>query len=176
MKNTIGIYGAGCILVLPWGSARAAGEQTGRPGSDSALVEAIPAPHDKALRNPLKGFTTRGIYDHEWATLAQTYIKWNEIENHESDGIDKIRRVTTVTVEIPKSCWILPAWRANRHRLAQAVCWPWSFFGKAGFRLVGLLNLPIRALRRSWSFPPNAKWRFIVPEMIRRKIVTQPPG
>lgn len=51
----------------------------------------IPLPYDHALRNPLKGFTTRGIADHPWATTAQTYIQWNEIENIESDGIDKIK-------------------------------------------------------------------------------------
>ncbi|MBN1996609.1 DUF4832 domain-containing protein [candidate division KSB1 bacterium] len=72
------------------------GVQSGRlsPGMSSDLVEVAPAPYNKALRNPLKGFTTRGIYDQKWATLAHTYIKWNEIENQKSDGIDKIRRVT----------------------------------------------------------------------------------
>jgi hypothetical protein len=57
---------------------------------DSSLLEVVPAPYGKALRNPLKGFTTRGIYTHEWATLAHTYIKWNELENDESDDINKI--------------------------------------------------------------------------------------
>lgn len=60
------------------------------PGMRSNLVKVVPAAYTKALRNPLKGFTTRGIYDHEWATLAHTYIRWSEIENHESDGIEKI--------------------------------------------------------------------------------------
>ena len=84
------------ILLLLSGSALNAGEESGRllSGMNSYLVEVVPALYEKALRNPLKGFTTRGIYDHEWATLAHTYIRWNEIENHESDGIDKIRRVT----------------------------------------------------------------------------------
>ena len=50
-----------------------------------------PAKYEQALRNPLKGFTTRDIADHPWATTAQTYIRWNEIENNESDGIDKIK-------------------------------------------------------------------------------------
>ena len=57
----------------------------------STECKVIPAPYDRALRNPLKGFTTRGIYDHPWATTAQTYIRWNELENSESDGIEKIR-------------------------------------------------------------------------------------
>ncbi len=56
------------------------------------VVVVKPQKYDKALRNPLKGFTTRGIYDHPWATTAQTYIKWNELENSESDGIEKIKK------------------------------------------------------------------------------------
>ncbi len=51
-----------------------------------------PEIYERALRNPLKGFTTRRIYDHPWATTAQTYIRWNEIENQESDGIEKIKK------------------------------------------------------------------------------------
>lgn len=56
-------------------------------------IEVTPETYNKALRNPLKGFTTRGIYYHEWATLAHSYIKWNEIENDESDDINKIIQV-----------------------------------------------------------------------------------
>ena len=55
-------------------------------------VTVKPAEYIHALRNPLKGFTTRGIYNHRWATTAQTYIQWNEIENDESDGIEKIKK------------------------------------------------------------------------------------
>jgi hypothetical protein len=94
--NAIKMCIVSLILVLPTGSMPKAGGQSAglSPDAFSGLVEVVPAPYDKALRNPLKGFTTRGIYDHPWATLAHTYIKWNEIENDESDGIDKIRRVT----------------------------------------------------------------------------------
>ncbi|HKJ78701.1 MAG TPA: DUF4832 domain-containing protein, partial [Prolixibacteraceae bacterium] len=53
-----------------------------------------PNEYEGALRNPLKGFTTRGIYDHPWASTAHTYIRWNELENHETDGIDKIISVS----------------------------------------------------------------------------------
>ena len=49
-----------------------------------------PIPYEYALRNPMKGFTTRGTNSHPWATLAHTYIRWNELENDESDEIDKI--------------------------------------------------------------------------------------
>ena len=33
----------------------------------------------------------RQAFEHEYATLARHYIKWNEIENAEDDGIDRIR-------------------------------------------------------------------------------------
>ncbi len=57
------------------------------------VITVQPAEYNHALRNPLKGFTTRGIYDHHWATTAHTYIQWKEIENQESDGIEKIKEV-----------------------------------------------------------------------------------
>ncbi len=62
-------------------------------GKKEKVITVKPTEYANALRNPLKGFTTRGIYDHPWATTAQTYIRWNEIENHESDGIEKIKKV-----------------------------------------------------------------------------------
>jgi hypothetical protein len=49
-----------------------------------------------ALRNPLKGFRPDvgpRSFHHEYATLARCYLKWNELEDHESDGIDRIMRV-----------------------------------------------------------------------------------
>ncbi len=49
-----------------------------------------PSEYNGALRNPLKGFTTRGLNNHPWATTAHDYIRWNQIENHETDGIEKI--------------------------------------------------------------------------------------
>jgi hypothetical protein len=49
-----------------------------------------PGVYHRALRNPLKGFTGG---TGEWRTLQMVYIYWNDIENDESDGIDKIRRV-----------------------------------------------------------------------------------
>ncbi|MBM3212471.1 DUF4874 domain-containing protein, partial [Candidatus Poribacteria bacterium] len=50
-----------------------------------------PKEYPYALRNPLKGFRA-GLSDrHEYSTLTKHYIKWNDIENDESDGIEKIR-------------------------------------------------------------------------------------
>jgi len=63
-----------------------------RTGATAEMVAVTPQPYARALRNPLMGFTTSSLRtDHEWATLTHHYIRWNEIENSESDGIDKIR-------------------------------------------------------------------------------------
>jgi hypothetical protein len=46
------------------------------------------------LRNPLMGFivdVNDGMEAHPWVTLGRHYIKWNEIENSESDSVEKIR-------------------------------------------------------------------------------------
>lgn len=48
-----------------------------------------PEEYPKAIRNPLKGFRTN--YPHPFATLNKTYIQWSDLEDKESDGIDKIR-------------------------------------------------------------------------------------
>ncbi len=53
-----------------------------------------PKVYDGALRNPLMGFVTGLWPDNErfdWGTLAKVNIKWNEIENDEADGVEKIR-------------------------------------------------------------------------------------
>ena len=81
---------------VPMESIRDAGQETVRDEAqdirrdDSDVVTIHPRVYERALRNPLKGFTGR---DNEWATLQMEYIYWNDIENHESDGIEKIRRV-----------------------------------------------------------------------------------
>ncbi|MEO1615007.1 MAG: DUF4832 domain-containing protein [Planctomycetota bacterium] len=63
-------------------------------GERNEWIEDVPRAYDGALRNPLKGFTTRGVgSDHPWATLAHDYLRWNELENVESDSIQKIRDV-----------------------------------------------------------------------------------
>jgi len=54
----------------------------------------VPQPYEKALKNPLMGFTTTNLGDHPWASVTHTYIRWNELENNESDGIDKIVNVS----------------------------------------------------------------------------------
>lgn len=54
----------------------------------------IPGDYDRALRNPLKGFTAGSDGSHEWATLSHKYLKWNELENDVSDGLDRILAVS----------------------------------------------------------------------------------
>lgn len=67
--------------------------------SKPAIVEQIsvrPGTYAGALANPLCGFSTGDIQQHEWATLDRTYIQWNAIENSEKDDIDQIRQYCDV--------------------------------------------------------------------------------
>ena len=57
-------------------------------------ITVIPQPYEKALKNPMKGFTTINVDDHPWGSLTHTYIRWNELENDESDGIEKIINIS----------------------------------------------------------------------------------
>jgi len=53
-----------------------------------------PAESQGAFKNPLKGFRVdagKNCGKHEYATLGRCYIKWNDLENSESDSIEKIR-------------------------------------------------------------------------------------
>ena len=59
---------------------------------ENSVVRVTPEYYDHALRNPMKGFTAD--IGHEWATLMHVYLRWNEFENQESDGLDKILEVT----------------------------------------------------------------------------------
>ncbi len=55
-----------------------------------------PREYPGALRNPLEGFrpdTGPRAFTHEYGTLARCYLKWNELENSESDGVERIMRV-----------------------------------------------------------------------------------
>ena len=84
---------AGLILLFGSGAENSSSRGPSDDVGQTSECRVTPIPYEHALRNPLKGFTTRGIADHPWATTAQTYIRWNELENNESDGIDKIKKV-----------------------------------------------------------------------------------
>ncbi|MFK8030051.1 MAG: DUF4832 domain-containing protein [Gammaproteobacteria bacterium] len=79
-------------FLLPPGPSGTVSEcQTQEPGD---LVRVVPGSYNRALKNPLKGFTAGNDGSHEWASLSHKYFKWNELENDISDGIDKILAVS----------------------------------------------------------------------------------
>lgn len=53
-------------------------------------ITVVPASFDGALRNPLMGITARDLGIHEWGTLTHHYMGWNELEEKESDSVEKI--------------------------------------------------------------------------------------
>lgn len=55
------------------------------------LVTIFPEEYNRAFKNPLKGFRASLDSDHEYSTLVKTYIKWSDVENVASDGVDKIK-------------------------------------------------------------------------------------
>lgn len=57
---------------------------------DRITVSIFPKVYDKAFPNPLKGFRASTLINEDYPTLTRLYIKWNEIENNESDGVEKI--------------------------------------------------------------------------------------
>lgn len=77
-----------CVLLFSL--AQFASTQDARQNEN--FVRTTPDYYDRALRNPMKGFTAD--IGHEWATLTHVYIRWNELENNESDGLDKIIEVS----------------------------------------------------------------------------------
>ena len=72
------------------GAGGVAGAGSGSAGA-SAEVVVQPLPTDEAFANPLAGFRPDLGNSNRYATLYRQYIKWNEIENSESDGVDKIK-------------------------------------------------------------------------------------
>lgn len=67
-------------------------------------VTILPEVYDKAFANPLKGFRAGTVRIEEYPTLTRLYIKWNEIENSENDGVDKIINFCNKKwVDLPKN-------------------------------------------------------------------------
>jgi hypothetical protein len=60
------------------------------PVADAATISIYPQMYDKAFPNPLKGFRTSTLKAEDYPTMTRLYIKWNEIENDEYDGVEKI--------------------------------------------------------------------------------------
>lgn len=76
------------------GSTNSAQPVRSSPENTDSRAIVRPPIYPYALRNPLMGFRPDlgpDAFVHEFATLARHYIRWNEIENERSDGIDRIR-------------------------------------------------------------------------------------
>ena len=58
--------------------------------ADRVTVSIFPKFYYKAFPNPLKGFRASSVKVEDYPTLTRLYIKWNEIENIEKDGVEKI--------------------------------------------------------------------------------------
>ncbi|MGL6268039.1 MAG: DUF4832 domain-containing protein [Chitinophagaceae bacterium] len=54
------------------------------------IVTIYPEEYVHAIRNPLKGFRSSPEKEHEYGTLFKSYLRWNELENAASDGVEKI--------------------------------------------------------------------------------------
>ena len=59
--------------------------------TDRARIVVRPKACGKALRNPLMGFVGSRTLEHQYATLSRQYIRWNQIEDAEADGIERVR-------------------------------------------------------------------------------------
>ena len=72
--------------------------------SDKDYVTIFPREYEKAFPNPLMGFRSSVISNEDYPTLTRLYIKWNEIENAENDGIEKILAYSnTQWKDLPKT-------------------------------------------------------------------------
>lgn len=89
---------------------------------DSDWISISPPAYDRALRNPLKGFTGGG---NPWRTLEMVYVEWNEIENDERDGFEKIRQyMEDRWAALPDSnIKVIPRVRLIRNHIGQTF-WP----------------------------------------------------
>jgi hypothetical protein len=54
------------------------------------LVTVHPEQYEHAIRNPFMGFRGSLGKEHEYGTLIKSYIRWNELENSASDGVERI--------------------------------------------------------------------------------------
>ena len=58
--------------------------------ADTASITISPGVYQKAFTNPLKGFRSSSTEAEGYPTLTRLYVKWNEIENSENEGVEKI--------------------------------------------------------------------------------------
>jgi len=66
----------------------------GKSGAHAETVTIRPGEYTRAFKNPLMGFRGIGpIVNIPPVSLWKTYIRWNSLEDSESDGLDRIRGV-----------------------------------------------------------------------------------
>lgn len=78
------------FFLLPFSGFKAIVTGNYKPPEKQVII--LPKAYDKAFPNPLKGFRSSTVKMEDYPTLTRLYIKWNEIENSENDGVDKIVR------------------------------------------------------------------------------------
>lgn len=65
-----------------------------KPLISQTQITVKPKEYQNALRNPMKGFRLNlidaGNHNYKYTTIVRHYIKWNEIENNASDGVQKL--------------------------------------------------------------------------------------
>lgn len=123
-----------------------------------------PVEYPNALRNPLKGFRPLTgdalATEKRFATITHSYFKWNELENHASDTVEKIRDLCDVRwdgVE-EKGIRIIPSIYLDFNE--EQKYWPADMqtgdYSSPQFkrRLVGL----IEKLGEAWNDDPRVAW------------------
>lgn len=83
-KSTRASGNAGGARLKDWGRH----EPVPLLGPTDDWVTLHPTEYRGALKNPMKGFR---LDSNEFGTLHKSYVHWNELENHATDGVDKIR-------------------------------------------------------------------------------------
>jgi hypothetical protein len=126
-----------------------------------------PLEYQRALRNPLMGFrpnTNAGsTYSGEsYATVTRCYIKWNEIENSESDTIDKIKTFCNAKWrDVEKyNVKVIPRVYLDWDRKSGNECWPADMtkddYSSEQFKT--RLRRLIQRLGQCWDNDPRVAW------------------
>jgi len=88
--------------------------------TDRDRIVVQPEPYERALRNPLKGFTGR---DNEWSTLLHHYFAWNTLERDTTDGVERIREMTEERwADLSPGTKVIP--RVYLHYPGRPLRWP----------------------------------------------------
>jgi len=128
-------------------------------------VVIYPKEYSHALRNPLMGFrydTSSSGYQQPYAAVTRCYIKWNEIENDESDTIDKIKSVCdTKWKDIEKyNVKVIPRVYLDWDRRSGNEYWPVDMtkgdYGSEQFKT--RLRRLIQRLGQCWDNDPRVAW------------------